>query len=336
VRTDLLGTDEGSFSAVLVNGRETMSGPLQVLAVSFGPGADFAGRVLDEVDRLQGRNMLRVLDMLFLAKTESGDVEQVSFGDDEDFGALLASIVPLGAGGVAAPHDGNGASGFDQADALALADSLSPGTSLAFLLVEHRWAAPLFDAIEETGGTLLGEGFLTPEAGLLVGAEVAAMEEAAQVIAAAQAAEAEAALRAFEAGVEAEEAVAESEAIRSAAAAEAARALIAAGLVEEAAAHEAVEALAAAGLIVRGSDQAAAEALAEGGATVRAASITVAEARVLRYLPTTLPFAVIADKLGISRSAAKDRAERVYRKLEVHSREAAVDRARELGLLDTK
>jgi DNA-binding CsgD family transcriptional regulator len=313
-----------------------MTGPLQVMAVSFGPGADFQGRVLAEVDRLQGRDMLRVLDMLFLAKTDDGVIEQVSFGDDEDFGGLLAGIVPVGAAGPARSPEGNGASGFDQADALALADSLAPGAALAFLLVEHRWAGPLFDAIAETGGTLLGEGFLTPEAGLLVGAEVAAMEEAAEVIAAAQAAEAEAALRAFEAEVEAEEAVAASDAIRAAAAAEAARALIAAGLVEEAAAQEAVEALAAAGLIVGGSDEAAAEALAEGAATVRAASITVAEARVLRYLPTSLPFAVIAGKLGISRSAAKERAERVYRKLGVHSREEAVSRARALGLLDSK
>ena len=45
-------------------------------------------------------------------------------------------------------------------------------------------------------------------------------------------------------------------------------------------------------------------------AIAKAASITVAEAQVLRLLPTKSPFAVIADKLGISRSAAKERAER--------------------------
>ena len=139
--------------------------------------------------------------------------------------------------------------------------------------------------------------------------------------------------------------------------------------MEEAAAHEAVEAVSAAGLIVAAADEAAAEAVAEdevaaevaedaaaevvaedddsderpnvaaeavaeAAATVRAASITMAEARVLRYLPTQLTFAVIADKLGISRSAAKDRAERAYKKLGVHSRAEAVSRARALGLID--
>ena len=166
-----------------------MPGPLQVIAVSFGPGADFEGRVLAEVDRLQGRGVLRLLDMLFVAKNEDGTIQQLVVGDDEDFGALLASIVPLDGAGLVGSPVGDGLSGFDPADAWALAESLLPGTALAFLLIEHGWAQPLFDAIAETGGALVGEGFFTSEAGLLVGAEVAAMEEAAEVIAAAQAAE---------------------------------------------------------------------------------------------------------------------------------------------------
>ena len=240
---------------------------------------------------------------------------------------------------------------------------------MAFLLVEHHWAGPLFDVIAESGGTLIGEGFLTAETGLVVGAEVAAMEEASEVIAQAQAIEADAVLTAAAARAEAAEAVAESERIQSAAAADAVRALIAAGLVEEAAAHEAVTALAAAGLIVAAADEAAADAVAEdaaiveaadevtaaslaqslatiaaadevadeaadeAGERIRAASITMAEAQVLRYLPRPLPFSVIADKLGISRSAAKERATRLYKRLGVHTRDEAVSRARSLGLL---
>jgi DNA-binding NarL/FixJ family response regulator len=271
--------------------------------------------------------------MLFIAKNEDGTIQRLVVGNDEDFGALLASIVPVDGIGLVGSPVGEGSSGFDPADAWALAESLLPGTALAFLLIEHGWAQPLFDAIAETGGALLGEGFLTSESGLLVGAEVAAMEEAAEVIAAAQAAEARATLLAMAAGTLAAEEIAASEAIRSAASADAIRALITAGLVEEAAAHEAVEALNAAGLIIAAADEAAAESLAEAAATARAASITMAEERVLRYLPTQLTFAVIADKVGISRSAAKDRAERAYKKLGVHSRAEAVSRARELGLI---
>jgi DNA-binding NarL/FixJ family response regulator len=127
--------------------------------------------------------------------------------------------------------------------------------------------------------------------------------------------------------------VAASEAVRAAVAADTVRVLIAAGIVREATAHEAVEAMGTAGLIVAAADEMAAEAVAEGVATVRAASITLAQARVLHYLPTKLSFAVIADKLGISRAAAKERVERAYKKLGVHSRADAVDRARELKLI---
>ena len=64
-----------------------------------------------------------------------------------------------------------------------------------------------------------------------------------------------------------------------------------------------------------------------------AASIAAVELQVLRYLPTKMTFALVADKLGISRSAAKERAERAYKKLGVHNRADAVARARELGLI---
>lgn len=310
-----------------------MSGLFQVIAVGFGPGADFEGRVLAEVDRLQGRGMLRLIDMLFVAKDEDGTIQRLVIGDDEDFGGLLASIIPLDGGGLMETAAGDGSSGFEPADAWALAESLSPGTALAFLLIEHGWAQPLFDAIAETGGALLGEGFLTPETGLLVGAQVAAMEDAATEIAAAQAAESHALLLALAAQTHAAESIAASEAIGGAAAARAIQALIAAGLVEEAAAHEAVDALIAAGLIVAAAHEVAAEAVAEGAATIKAASITMAQAQVLRYLPTQLTFAVIAEKLGISRGAARERAERAYKKLGVHSRAEAVTRARSLGLI---
>jgi DNA-binding CsgD family transcriptional regulator len=347
-----------------------MPGPLQVIAVSFSPGSDFQARVLAEVDRLQGRGVLRLLDVIFVAKNEDGTIEPVVFGgDDDDLGALLSSILPLG-GGVVEPTGEADSSGSAMSDAWALAESLLPGTALALLLVEHGWAQALFEAVSDSGGALLGEGFLTAEAGLVVGAEVAALEEAAEVIAVAQAAEARATLAALAAETRAADAIAASDAIVAGAAAVAVRALIDAGLVQEAAAHEAVETLNAAGLMVAAADRAAAEAVAEDAAAVRtadeaaaegvaqdarevivadqaaadavaeaaadvaAASITVTEARVLRYLPTRLTFALIADKLGISRSAAKERAERAYKKLGVHNRADAVNRARALGLID--
>ena len=332
-----------------------MPGPLQMIALTFRLDADAESRLLAEVGRIEGRGVLRVLDMVFLAKGQEGTVQGLEVGDGEDFGSLLGSISPFGTGNGSRPAAGNGsASGPDGsgvAAVQALADSLEPGSAVALLLVEHVWAGPLVDAVSAAGGTLISDDFLAGDVSRAIGAEIAAVEEASAVIAEAQAAEAAAVLRAVVASAEAAEVEAASELIQEAAAAEAAAALIAAGLIEEAAAHEAVAALTAAGLIteaaaqaageavagdlalIGAADETAAEAMEEAQAKMRAASITRSEAQILRYLPQPVPFSVIAHKLGISRTAAKERAARLYQRLGVHSRDEAVSRARELGML---
>jgi DNA-binding NarL/FixJ family response regulator len=350
-----------------------MTAPLQLIGLSFRLDADAESRLLAEVGRIEGRGVLRVLDMVFVAKGQDGTVEGLEVGEDEDFGSLLASISPFGAENGGRPAASNGAASEPAGSGVAavrdLADSLEPGNAVAFLLVEHLWASPLVDAVSAAGGALISDDFLTGDISLAVGAEVAAVEEASAVIAEAQAAEAAAVLRAIAASAEAAEAEAASERIQEAAAADAVSALIAAGLIEAAAAHEAVTALTAAGLITDAAAQASGEAVADAAATIaaadqatgeavaedlaligaadevaaeatqeaqartRAASITRSEAQILRYLPQPVPFSVIADKLGISRSAAKERAARLYQRLGVHSRDEAVSRARTLGLL---
>ena len=148
---------------------------LQVIAVAFGSGADFEGRVLAAVDRLEGRGV-RVVDVLFVAKSEDGVIERLVIGDDEDFGEILASVcsyrgvdlvatsapgsIPrrMGTGSVARAGDRTRACSSSTAGRVTLRRDRC-----------DRW-------------TLVGEGFLTQEAGLLVGAEVAAMEEAVEVI----------------------------------------------------------------------------------------------------------------------------------------------------------
>ena len=63
-------------------------------------------------------------------------------------------------------------------------------------------------------------------------------------------------------------------------------------------------------------------------------SLTTAELRVLHYLPTYLTLADIADRLFVSRNTVKTQAIAIYRKLGTSSRGAAVEAAREAGLLD--
>ena len=82
-----------------------MPRPLQVIAVSLQAGAGSAGRLLGEVDRLQARGGVRVLDVLLMSKQHDGSIVQASFGDDEDFGALVARLFPLDGGAVGGPDE---------------------------------------------------------------------------------------------------------------------------------------------------------------------------------------------------------------------------------------
>ncbi len=64
-----------------------------------------------------------------------------------------------------------------------------------------------------------------------------------------------------------------------------------------------------------------------------ASSLTTAEVRVLQYLPTHLSFPQIAAELVVSRHTVKTQAMSAYRKLGVHTRTQAIERARHAGLL---
>lgn len=61
--------------------------------------------------------------------------------------------------------------------------------------------------------------------------------------------------------------------------------------------------------------------------------LTDSEMRVLRLLPTHLSKREVADALYLSVNTVKAHTKRLYAKLDVHTRRAAVDRARQLGLL---
>lgn len=49
-------------------------GPVQLLAIGFGPEANCEGRIMAELARLEGEGTIRILDLPFVAKEEDGDL----------------------------------------------------------------------------------------------------------------------------------------------------------------------------------------------------------------------------------------------------------------------
>ncbi len=76
-------------------------------------------------------------------------------------------------------------------------------------------------------------------------------------------------------------------------------------------------------------------AAAAGPSGAWAMSLTGAELRLLPYLSTHLTFPEIASRLFISRNTVKTEAVSIYRKLGVASRSDAIERAAEVGLLES-
>ena len=146
----------------------TQIGPVQMLAVGFGPDAGFEGEILNELTRLEGDNTIRILDLLFVHRdAETNQLVALDY-EGQDLGGVVGALLGLESDGETAPPDGTVATsghafGLAQSDIDSLAASLDPGYAAAFLLIEHVWARDLKKAIRGAGGVPMGEGFLTPE-----------------------------------------------------------------------------------------------------------------------------------------------------------------------------
>jgi uncharacterized membrane protein len=160
-------------------------GPVQLMAIGFGPGAKFEGRIMDELSKLENQKTIRILDLLFVHKdAETGDLLALDY-QGEELGAIVGALLGFEfegeeeSAGLTEEEEKveSHAFGLSLREIEAMAAALEPGSSAGFLLVEHLWARDLKRAIRQTGGIPLGEGFLTPEAVAEVAAELMAISE---------------------------------------------------------------------------------------------------------------------------------------------------------------
>jgi len=159
-------------------------GPVQLLALGFDE-PNFTGAIMDEVHRLREHDIVRLIDVLVVAKDDDGHLTEVEMSDKpelEKYGALAGALLGLGAAGEAGAEAGaaagaeamSGGQLYDPEEVWVLADQIPPGMTAAIALLEHRWAIPLRNAILEAGGTVLADEWVHPEDLVRYGAEEAA------------------------------------------------------------------------------------------------------------------------------------------------------------------
>jgi uncharacterized membrane protein len=169
-------------------------GPVQLLVLGFDK-PDFQGEIREELNRLRDSDVVRVIDALAVRKDADGNVETLhesQLSDDEltEFGAMVGGLLGLGAAGeeglakgaeLGAEEVAEREGLFDQ-DAWDVLEEIPADTAALLIMLEHRWAIPLRDAITRAGGFRLASEFISPldliELGL-VGAEEAKMLAAA-------------------------------------------------------------------------------------------------------------------------------------------------------------
>jgi hypothetical protein len=137
-------------------------GPMQVLVIGF-EDPRFDGAILEELRQLREQDIVRLVDLVLVAKDRDGNLstlttEELSTAQAAELGALAGALIGVDE---AAPAAGGGDDLADD-DVWYVADVIRPGTAAAVAVLEHRWALPLREAIERAGGTALADAWLHP------------------------------------------------------------------------------------------------------------------------------------------------------------------------------
>jgi hypothetical protein len=133
-------------------------GPVDWIVVEF-EGTKLNGDIAPILKDYVDRDLIRVLDLLFIKKDEDGGFEAFEATDleDSEIGELRAYETEL-------------AMLLSEQDVADLVETIEPGSSAAVLVWENLWAAPFGAAVRHAGGQLVASGRIP------IQAVIAAME----------------------------------------------------------------------------------------------------------------------------------------------------------------
>lgn len=126
-------------------------GPVDYLVVQF-PGNKFTGRIAPELLNLERNGIIRVIDLVFLMRDESGKLVNVEAKNLEgEAGAAYSEL--------AKRTD----EWFSEADIEFFAADLPKNSSAALLLIENLWAIRFKEALMAADARLIDMGRIPPE-----------------------------------------------------------------------------------------------------------------------------------------------------------------------------
>ena len=118
-------------------------GPIELIAIKF-PGNKFTGEIVPALAELIEQNTIRVIDIIFVRKSEDGvvDVIEISELDDDTYATYEAVIADVG--GMLGEEDAQQFSGL-----------LEANSSAAVMVFENVWATRFVEAVRNANGELI-------------------------------------------------------------------------------------------------------------------------------------------------------------------------------------
>jgi uncharacterized membrane protein len=127
-------------------------GPVSYLIVEF-PGNKMTGEGLAELVDLVDRGLVRVLDLLFVARDDDGSVRAIELQDIDHDGELDIAVFEGASSGL-----------MDDSDLADAASVIEPGSSAGVLIIENTWANRFVQALRRGGAQLVAAGYIPHDA----------------------------------------------------------------------------------------------------------------------------------------------------------------------------
>lgn len=122
-------------------------GPVEVLVVGL-PQSRLNGEVLAALQQVVDREVVSIVDGLFITKGEDGSVEFTEFDEVAADNGEMTGLKRL-------VEEPNGL--LSDEDVYAFAAAMQPGESAAALVLEHTWSRSLRDAVTGAGGSVIAD-----------------------------------------------------------------------------------------------------------------------------------------------------------------------------------
>lgn len=124
---------------------DTVLGPIDYLVVEW-PGKHVTGEGFRLLMDLVDHGVIRVIDLLFIAKDADGKISRVEVADVEHADAIDARLWGLSS------------DLLDESDIEQVAAVIEPGSLAGIVVYENLWAVPIWTALERNPARLVGSG----------------------------------------------------------------------------------------------------------------------------------------------------------------------------------